>query len=219
MCGADAIDFVLCEPIADACVIGFGLPNEFVHFVWTAVAEEDFFAAPMQDYLFRQFAQPGFVCITGIFEGVIKTDLRELAVERIDVAAATIDFTVADGVVIVALHAVHVRVAHQRDGAIGVRTEAAHVAEAKSLRDVFRIDEKFFCRGKIIVWPAAERDLIAMIGEIYFMHYIFHSHICSFSSASFWAKRRICFSWSITEQQILRCAQNDKGFYSLFIDI
>jgi len=84
---------------------------------------------------------------------VVERDLRGRAVDGVEVAAAAVALVETDRVVVVALDADDAGGADAVEGPIGMRTEAAEVAEAVALRDLRGGGQERVDGGEVRVRP------------------------------------------------------------------
>src|SRR5262249_32687058 len=104
-------------------------PEEFVYAPGTAVAHQEPITTEMELPLFGQVAHPGPVFGARVREGVVVTDAGEVVIARVRIAALAVGQLLPDGVVVIALNALHVVPAQQRKDTIRVRAKRTEVAQ------------------------------------------------------------------------------------------
>ena len=119
----DDIDIMRCQQIFQKVRGGRRFPKKFVHAPRTAVAKQQAILAQRHAALRRQILQPSAMDGARVGKCVSVAEPREVIVARIGVAALAIGAIVADRVVVVALNALHIVFAQQREDAVGMRTE------------------------------------------------------------------------------------------------
>jgi len=122
---------LLGEQAAQQPVRRRGLPEELVDPARRAVTHEEAVRPERDAQVARQRRQPRAILGRRMRDRVGVADAREVVVARVGVTAVAVGGGRRDRLVVVAPHDAHAVGAQQREHAIGVRTEAAEVAEAK----------------------------------------------------------------------------------------
>jgi hypothetical protein len=105
------------------------LPKELVNLSRRAVTEEQAVTAELDARGLRQPTHPALVLGGGLFRGVVVGDLRVVVVARIDVSAVAIVRRARERLLVISLDGGNVFAAEDLQGAIGMRSERAEVAE------------------------------------------------------------------------------------------
>ena len=80
-------------------------------------------------------AQQGTILAAGIGQRIVVTDLSKVVVCRIRVAALAVIESMADGVIVIALHALDLILIQQRKDSIWMGTESSQVTQAVNRLD------------------------------------------------------------------------------------
>ena len=149
---------LVCQPVEKVSTRG-RFPEELVGLPGTSVAKQHTRAVHLEADLRWQLPHPVTVCLTRIFVRVLITDLSELVVARIGVAALTVLKVIADAVVVVSLDARDVVLIEQGEDAIRVRPEGSQIAQAVQPLGTARgrVSNRRF-EGEVVVVDAAKES-------------------------------------------------------------